>query len=335
MVLLASAGLSSLMSSWPRMQSGQKNPFQNAPGPFIYALPNLASACPFSCSDTVRSCAFSGESIDAPDPHPHHDHNRCCHCPAVTSHFCQHSSDPSSESESETAGPPTAPAKESAPDTGPQSGSPLPPPPPRLFSPLSPSDESHFDLGVDISSSSLPATERETTEPEQEQEEQEGREKHHQASKPSTPTYTLSSLTGSDFPEGPKEEVEEEKENEKTGERRRGRNHKRQRRRGRGRPPAGENVAPRFMGLSGIHYGLWTQYVCPQALPLFPETTTTTTNHHQASSWSFASAGYHHHHDGFEFAVPPNSCCPAPLVPQFWNPVVPAPVYVGVPVVAS
>ena len=318
------------------MQSGQKNPFQNAPGPFIYALPNLARACPFSCSDTVLSCAFSGESSNASDPYPnphhdhqHHHHNRCCHCPAVTSHCCQHASAPSSDTEIETeiAEPPTAPAKESVPNTESQSDSPLPPP-----SRLSSTDESHFDLGVDFSSSSLPVTGRRTAEPDQETEEE-----YRQDSKSPTPANTLSSLTGSDSPEEPKEEGEDEreKEKEKAGERRRGRNHKRQRRRGRGRPQAGENVAPRFMGLSGIHYGLWTQYVCPQAqaLPLFADTTMT--NHHHASSWSFAGAGYHHHQDGFEFAVPPNTSCPATLVPQFWNPVVPAPVYVGVPVVAS
>ncbi|KAI0273905.1 hypothetical protein BGY98DRAFT_936217 [Russula aff. rugulosa BPL654] len=143
-----SAGL----SSWPRMQSGLKNPFQNAPGPFIYALPNLAGTCPFSFEDTILFCPFSGvgdsnKALDSnpnpdPDPHHHHHHHhhRGCHNPAVTSPCCHHHDPPPSES----AEPHTAPTEEGAP---PDTESPLLPPPPSPRTSASPSpDESHFDL---------------------------------------------------------------------------------------------------------------------------------------------------------------------------------------------
>ncbi|KAF8466065.1 hypothetical protein DFH94DRAFT_686187 [Russula ochroleuca] len=105
--------------SWPRMHIGQKNPFQNAPGPFIYALPNLAGTCPFSFSDTVLSCPFADSASR------NHHHHQCYHHPAVTS--CCHQYPPTTES----------------------AAAPVPAPMPQT-----PLDESHFDLG-DISSSSL------------------------------------------------------------------------------------------------------------------------------------------------------------------------------------
>lgn len=36
--------------SWPRMNSNMENPFQNVPGPFIYALPDLRSSLSFGRS---------------------------------------------------------------------------------------------------------------------------------------------------------------------------------------------------------------------------------------------------------------------------------------------
>ena len=101
----------------------------------------------------------------------------------------------------------------------------------------------------------------------------------------------------------------------------------RARKQGRGRSHPAEygvsSIPPRFMGLSGIHYGLWTQYVCPQAqASLFPLPPPAMNHHHDA--WSFS--GYQHHNGG-GFVVPPNS--PAPL---FWNPMVSATGFVGVPV---
>lgn len=327
MVLLASAaGLSSPMSSsWP----GQKNPFQNAPGPFIYALPNLAGTRPFSCSsDTALFCSFSGAGdSDAPAAPPdsslhHHHHHRCC---------CHH--DPPSPSPSKSAEPPIVSTKEEGAAPGPDTESPLPPPP------MSASDEIHFELGDVISSPCL--IESAGIEPEQ-QTEQQRQEPQSQASVPSTvtpglpttptPTHSnaLSSSTESDSQEGQREggrlgvggdPEEEVRENLKRGGgRRKKRRRNRKQGKGRSRPEhhGVGSIAPRFMALSGIHYGLWPQYgVCHQAPPPPPPPAM---NHH---AWSFA--GYHHHQGGF--VVPPTS--PTPL---FWNPIVPALGFVGVPV---
>jgi hypothetical protein len=310
MVLLASVGL----SSWPRMQSGLKNPFQNAPGPFIYALPNLAGTCPFSFEDTILFCPFSGvgdsnKALDSnpnPDPdvrhHSHHHHHRGCHNPAVTSPCCHHYDPPPSES----AEPHTAPTEEGAP---PDTESPLPPPPPPPPSPrtsasLSP-DESHFDLPLgDYIISPLA---EDGSEPGQQLEPQ-ASELSSESSTP-TPSTALPSPTGSNFEEeGSKEEAGEgvEKEKEKGPRHKRKRGGKRSRRRR--QPEHGvSSIAPRFMGLSAVHYDVWTKYVCPQA-PQFP----------------LPPAMSHHHPVGF--VVPSN--CPAP---QFWMvPVVPAPGFVGV-----
>ena len=277
-------------------------------GPFLYALPNLAGTCPFSCSeDTNLFCSFSGAGdSNAPpaNPHHHHHHDRCCHSPAVTSCRCSCCCHHDPPSDSEDAEPSTAYTKEEGvPDTE----SPLPPP-------QTPIDKIHFELDDIISSPVSPI--EGGTEPEQQQQQQEP-----QSSEPSTSTRSnaLSSSTRFDFFEGPKEErgKGEEVREKKKGEGRR----KRQRTRKQGRDrslPAEHGVSsipPHFMGLSGIHYGLWTQYVCPQAPP------PPAMNHH---TWPFS--GYHHHNGG-GFVVPPNS-----PVPLFWNPMVPATGFVGVPV---
>jgi len=347
MVLLASAaGLSSSpMSSWPAgMQSGQKdpfqNPFQNAPGPFIYALPNLAGTCPLSYSDTVLFCSFSGEP-NAPDPH--HHHHRCCHTsPAVTSRSCHR--DPPSESAEE---PPKAPTKEAG---EPDEELPSPPLARPSAPPLSPSVENHFDLVDDFSSESLTD---DGTEPRKQEEgpqassglsssstqsnsvvssptesdfldgpgpkkegekvKMEGRRSELSASTQSN-SLPVSSPTRSDCPDGLKKEGEAKKKT-------RGQRKRRSRKQAKG---SEHGVAPRFMGLSGIHYGLWTQYMHLQP-PLYlpPPPVSPAMNHHHA--WSFAGYPHPSHHYGF--VVPPNS--PAH---QFWNPTVP-PMggFVGVP----
>ena len=342
MVLLASAaGLSSPMSSWPGMHSGQKdpfqNPFQNAPGPFIYALPNLTGTCPLSYSDTVLFCSFSGE-LNAPDPH-HHHHHRCCHTsPAVTSCSC-HRDPPSAES---TGEPPKAPTKgEGEPDTE------LPSPPLARPStpPLSPSVENHFDLADDFSSESLTD---DGTEPRKQEEEPQANSGLSTTSTQSN--SVVSSPTESDFLDGPKKEGEDVKMEgrrselsastqsnslpvssptrsdcldgpKKEGEAKKTRGQRK--RRSRRQAKSEHGVPPRFMGLSGIHYGLWTQYVQLQP-PLYPPPPVSPAmNHHRA--WSFAGYPYPGQHYGF--VVPPNS--PAH---QFWNPKVP-PIggFVGVP----
>ncbi|KAN0103702.1 hypothetical protein V8E52_011727 [Russula decolorans] len=300
---LAGAGLSSssmsLSSSWPRMRSGQKNPFQNAPGPFIYALPNLAGTCPFSCSpDTDLFCSSlgAGDSNNAPPANPHHHrhhhHCRCC---------CCHHDSPSPPSESTEL--PTASTKEgSAPDS---TESPLLAPPAPYASSLSPSSESHCDLGDAISS---PSPIEGGAEP--------GRQEP-QASETSTPPLTptqsnaLSSPAESDFQEGQKKVGDLEEVREKKGGGRR-KKRRRYRRQPRGGPPheyGVSTIAPRFMGLSGMHYasGLWTPYVCPQAPP--------------------PAMNYYHQYPGGGFVVHPNGSAPL-----FCNPMVPATGVVGVPV---
>jgi hypothetical protein len=199
-----------------------------------------------------------------------------------------------------------------APDTE----SPLAPPRPPSAPSLSPSDEVHFGLGDDINSSPLTEGGSEL------QQQQQQKEEEPQATPPSTPTHsnTLSSPMGSDFSARPKEDGGEEVK-VKGGRRKRKRGKRASDRRRKPEHGVG-SIAPRFMGLSGIHYGLWTQYVSrsPQARapPLFPPPAM---NHHHA--WSFAGPGYHH--DGF--VVPPNS--PAH---HLWTPMVPATGSVGVPV---
>ena len=66
---------------WPRMRSDIQNPFQNAPGPFIYALPNLACLCPSMSADFkfIDDCSLAVSST--PDQHHHHTRYRCCFQP--------------------------------------------------------------------------------------------------------------------------------------------------------------------------------------------------------------------------------------------------------------
>jgi hypothetical protein len=310
MVLLASAaGLSSPMSSlsWP---PGQKNPFQNAPGPFIYALPNLAGTCPFSCSpDTVSFCSFHDPpSVESAEP------------PTA-----------STKDSEEGEGAPDAPESPSSSSSASSSSS-----------PLSPSDETHFELG-DVTSPPCPTRieggagiepERQTEQQPQQREEPQS-ESSVPSIPPTTPTHSnaLSSpTTECGFREGQKEEggvgeweeVREVREKRGAGRRKRRRNRKQGKGRSRPEHHGVGSIAPRFMGLSGIHYGLWSQYgLCPQALP--SQAPLAMNLHHNA--WSFA--GYHQHHPSHQggFVVPPTS--PTPL---FWNPIVPAPGFVSVPV---
>lgn len=61
---------------WPRMRSDRENPFQNAPGPFIYALPNLGGSRPSSSfSDVIADGSLAGYA--APDRD--HDQYHCYH----------------------------------------------------------------------------------------------------------------------------------------------------------------------------------------------------------------------------------------------------------------
>ncbi len=260
MVLITTAGLSSSsMTPWPRMHPGQKNPFQNAPGLFIYALPNLAGTCPFSYSDTDLFCRFTEDSNNAPNQH--HQHHRCCHSPAVTSRCCHHHHDPPSESAAAEplAAPPT---KEGAPDTELLL-------PPRSPTSLSPSDESHFDLDDGVSASSL--TEDGAAEPEEQEERNE----------PVTPTqsHPQSSPTVSDFPEtmdsenvggeGDGEVKDEKKKKKKRGRGAARRRHRKQPKSGLFPGHVGNIRGPRALGLSGPYYDWWVWHMYSQA-PHYP-----------------------------------------------------------------
>ena len=223
---------------WPRMHTGQKNPFQNAPGPFVYALPNLAGTCPFSFSDTVLSCPFA----DSASQHHHHD---CYHHPAMTS--CCYQQTPTTTESAVLA-----------------VAVPAPPP--------TPLDESHFDLG-DISLSALTGgggaefyirkqqQERTTSEP-----------------PTPTHSQTLSSPMGSEFPEGKDENEKEEGDGdgEEGGKGKRGRRCRRRRKRNNKGRLSSEHgggcvMGPRVMGLSGLHFDRWTRYVCPAPAPPPPQ----------------------------------------------------------------
>ena len=254
---------------WPRMPSGQRNPFQNAPGLFIYALPNLAGTCPFAFSDTASDlvCPFADSAAAAPG---RRHHNECYHHPAVAS--CCDQRHPASEFESQSE------SAESNAELESELDSPLPAQQQQQQQPLLPVDESHFDLG-DIRSSSL-STEGYhdgakfcTTQQKQRQQNQPER-----SSGPSTPTHshTLSSPMGSEFTEAKDPENENEKEDgeeegeEEEGKEKRKRRPRKRRRRTKGRLPseeAGCVMGPRMMGLSGLHFDRWTRYVCPAPPP--------------------------------------------------------------------
>ena len=256
---------------WPRMPSGQRNPFQNAPGLFIYALPNLAGTCPFAFSDTASDlvCPFADSAAAAPG---RRHHNECYHHPAVAS--CCDQRHPASESESESE----SAESESNAESVSELDSPLhaqQQQQQQQQQPLAPLDESHFDLGG-IGSSSL------TTEGHHDgakfctmQQQQRQQNQPERSSGPSTPTHshTLSSPMGSEFTEAKDPENEDDKEEEEVeeeGKEKRKRRPRKRHRRTKGRLPseeAGCVMGPRMMGLSGLHFDRWTRYVCPAPPP--------------------------------------------------------------------
>ena len=61
------------LTSWPQMRSGFENPFQNAPGRFIPALPNLASHCwSISSDNAISDCLLACPFAPFDDEHYHH-----------------------------------------------------------------------------------------------------------------------------------------------------------------------------------------------------------------------------------------------------------------------
>ena len=229
---------SSSAPPWPRMHTDQKNPFQNAPGPFVYALPNLTGTCPFSFSDTVLSCPFA-------DSTGQHNHD-CYHHPAVT--FCCHQHTPTTESEAPVV---------------------VPAPPP------TPLDESHFDLG-DIISSSLPEGGAEiyyTTKQHHHQQERTSEPPtpthSHTLSSPMGSEFP----EAKDENENGEGEGDGEEDVVKGKGRRRCRKRRKRNTRGRlsSEHAGGCVMGPRVMGLSGMHFDRWTRYVCPAPAPPPPQ----------------------------------------------------------------
>lgn len=272
---------------WPRMPSGQKSPFQNEPGPFIYALPNLAGTCPFSFSETGSACPFADGSA-APNQH-HSHHNECHHHPAVTSCCQQH--------------PPPEFAE----------WPPPPQPPPSI-------DESHFDL-CDIRSPSVTAGRARFCTMQQNQHQHQQQESS-ASSEPSSPTrssYTHSSPVRSEFMDANNLENEDEDENEEPEEEVKGKGKRRcrkRRRRNRGtrQTEPGCVMGPRMMGLSGVHFDRFTQYVCP-AQPVLQPAAPAGMNR----AW-FVAAGY-------------GGCAGSHSPARFWEPpmTVRVPGFVGMP----
>ena len=318
------------------MQWGQKNPFQNAPGPFIYALPNLGGTCPFSYSDAVLCCLFPGagdSNSNAPDPsnlnldpdqHHHHHHHRCRHSPPVTSFCCHHHHHDCPPTESSEA--PAAP-------TATEEGAPLDTEPPS--SPLPAPDESHSKQSSqdDISTSSSTELEgRSEPGPRQQQEPQAGDSEP--ASEATTPTQrdaqTSPTTSGFSVSEGLSEEGgvgddEKKKRSQKKGsdtvKRKRPRN-RRQREYGAGVPPRLQHQHQHQHQPGGAQYDPWV-YVCPQV----PQIPVPMMDHHHHSGWHFT--GPHHHHW-------PTATPITPAAPQYWmTPMVPVAGFVGVPVACS
>ena len=273
---------------WPRMHSGQRNPFQNAPGLFIFALPNLAGTCPFSFSDAASSlvCPFA-DSAAAPAKQQQH-HNECYHHPAVASccnNQLRHPASESAESESES---------ESLPSAGSQQSQ-------------SPLDEGHFDLG-DVRSSSITEGHAgaESCATQQQRQNQQNHPERSSELSTSTRSHTLSSPIGSEFTEAKEPENEDEEEGEEEeGKEKRKRRCRKRRKRTKGRLPSEQGgcvMGPRRMGLSGLHFDRWTRYVCPAPPPFLPPPPPAT-----MKPWFVAPSGF----DGF--VVP---CTGA----QFWDP---------------
>lgn len=65
--------------SWPRMSSNMENPFQNVPGPFIYALPDLRFSLSFGTSAS-RAHSTTGRPTPSLPPTPLEEQMACFPC---------------------------------------------------------------------------------------------------------------------------------------------------------------------------------------------------------------------------------------------------------------
>ena len=241
---------------WPRMRSGVENPFQNAPGPFIFALPNLAGACPSTSSDTISDCSLAcpfapfdddrdDDNDDDDDDSEYHPRRQSrCHNPPPPE-TPRHSPVETAE----TAGP------LSTEDADPED---LPPPVPH--SPFDEDEDSDNDSDSDDTSTSTGSSQH----PQQQQSASSG-------SSTPTPSHTPSSPASSESSEDPREDAEDSPPPKEKGRRKR-RSGQGARRRRRNRQLLEQNgcvMGPRAMGIPGVQLQGWFQR-SSQPPPLLP-----------------------------------------------------------------
>ena len=233
------------LTSWPRMRSGVENPFQNAPGPFIFALPNLAGPCPSTSSDIISDCSLACPFTPFDDDHDDDDDK--CHRRQSRYHDPPETLRDSPVETAETAGPFTEHAH----------------PEDLLPTPHSPFDDNDSD-SEDTSTSSSRHSQR---------------QRSSSGSSTPTPSHTPSSPASSESSEDPQEGEEEDADSEEDSPKEKGR---RKRRSGRGARRRRRNrqlseqggcvMGPRAMGIPGVHLQGWFQRSHPhshsQAPPL-------------------------------------------------------------------
>jgi len=231
-------------TSWPRMRSGVENPFQNAPGPFIFALPNLAGACPSVSSDTISDCSLACPYTPFDDDQDDDEYflrrqNRCHNPPETPRH----------SPVEETAGPLTE-------DADPEDLHPVP------HSPFDDADDDNDSDSDDTSTSS-------SQHPQQQQ--------SSSGSSTPTPSHTHSSSPpSSEFSEDPQEDAEDSPKEKGRRKRRSGQGARRRRRNRQLLEQNGCVMGPRAMGIPGVHLQGWFQRSHPhshshsQLPPLLP-----------------------------------------------------------------
>jgi hypothetical protein len=230
---MTSHGISS-PDSWPRMPSDVENPFQNAPGPFIYALPNLAGPGPFLPSAMIADCSLDCPGpARPPDDHHDHRHDQSYHNPATTAQ---------NSPEVESARPPTEDSDQEV-----------------YFTP-----ESSL-ITLDEKNDDDDTSDSDDTGSSQKQ------EQSCSGSSTPTPSQASSSPTSFEFSEEKEDNGSESNLKEKEKRKRKSGKGARRRRRNRRRSEQGGCVmGPRVMGIPGIHLQQWFQHSLPQRPPSMP-----------------------------------------------------------------
>jgi len=241
------------------MRSGVENPFQNAPGPFIYALPNLAGPRLSLPSITIADCSLD----NCPGPAPPSDGHDSYHNRAATSLNL-----------------PVESADSLPKDVDPELS----------FVPQSPLIT--FDENDDTSDSD------DTQQREQQQERSCSGSSTPTPSQTSSGTgFAGSESSGEkddddDGSEGSPKEKGKRRRRSGQGARRRRRNRQRS-------EQGGCAMGPRVMGIPGIHHHLplwWIQHSLPQPSPSLPGAMAgvVSPSHAQASSWYPGPGGGYH-----------------------------------------